>query len=177
MAGKVEIEWLEPEEWKNKRQLYPRRQIYGKIVPGAEVEVTYSKRRWKARIVGVQAGRMVGQPPSSEQPIKTQPVSLSLAEELRRDGEEVKKANERAELLDDSYDPSEDESADGSGGGNLVSPGESGGSEAEKSDAAVERDADESAGLSSRSGSGTHWRKRKGSKKEKVKKARLAGEE
>ncbi len=128
MRGKIEIEWLEPEKWKNKRQMYPMRQIYGNIVPGAEVQVSFGKRRWKARIVGVQEGRMVGQPPASEQPAKTQ-------------------------------------------------PGESGGSEAEKSDAAVERDADVSAGPSSRSGSGMRWRKRKGSKKGKVKKARLAGKE
>ncbi len=109
---KIEIEWLEPARWVGRRQMYPARQIYGKIEDGAEVMVTYAKRKWKARII--RSGRMPGSVPrlpredrsSSEESAED---GTTIADQLRRDRKEVDKVEKRQEELDKSYDPEEDE--------------------------------------------------------------------
>ncbi len=112
-AGKVEIEWLEPLEWVGKRQLYPRRQIYGTIKPGNYVRVSYAGRKWKAKVIGncdIEEERMAGKPPSTVAAAKDDQEQLpcTLKEHLRvdleRDKKNIEKLEEKAAKLDQSFE-------------------------------------------------------------------------
>ncbi len=106
------IEWLEPELWLGKRQNYPRRQIYGKIEEGSVVEVSYQKKRWKARIISIGLGqRMKGKPPADHiaKAATSQHSEPSLADLLQKDREKVDELERAADKLDESYELSSEE--------------------------------------------------------------------
>ncbi|MCP4460442.1 MAG: hypothetical protein GY816_20835 [Cytophagales bacterium] len=168
MVGKVLIEWLEPEDWLGKRQKYPQRMIHGEIKIGADVLVTYRKRKWRVWIVN--DGRMSGQPPSSAKAAASSSVhkELTLWEELRQDRKIVKKVNDRLEELDSSYEPdSEEEEEEGGGkkeeGGGEGGTEEGGGEEEEEGggEGGNECEMDDGMVAESSHGSGTRWRKRR----------------
>ncbi len=112
-TGKVEIEWLEPLEWVGKRQLYPRRQIYGTIEPGNYVRVSYAGRKWKAKVTGncdIEEERMTGKPPSTVAAAKDDQQQLPstpkehLRVDLERDKKNIEKLEEKAAKLDQSFE-------------------------------------------------------------------------
>ncbi len=105
-SGKVEIEWLEPAKWVGRCQKYPVRQIYGKIEDGAEVMVSYGKRKWKARIIS--SGRMRGRAPQLPREDSSSSECSSdggntLAQQIQRDRKKIDEFEKRQEELNRSY--------------------------------------------------------------------------
>ncbi len=120
MAGKVEIEWLEPERWAGRRQMYPARQVHGRMEVGAEVQVSYARKMWKAKIINCSESQgMSGQPPSTEAAKREQAKAEArnapkgnLTKDIEHDNAIIEQVERQQEALDDSFHLSEDEDDD-----------------------------------------------------------------
>ncbi len=190
MAGKVEIEWLEPDGWVGSKQTYPRRQLYGDISVGSEALATYQKKKWRVRIVAI-GDRMTGQPPSCTQgessgkqrAASSSRTEQSLADLLRKDRQKVAQQEAAAEALDKSYELSseqdeeeeeeEAEEGDDGDGEEVTEEGGDGDGEEEREEGG-DGDGEEGREVAAKK---TRWRKKGEHKRIIMKRKRISGEE